>query len=149
LKQVQNLFGKKPEGKVGTFFLVALLGGLGYMVFQNMDFLIGLAQNVLSLTLLIVAISTVLFVFLNPKTRNLMWYMYKSIMRSITGLFVKIDPIGILKSYVEDLESNLAKLSRQINTIRGQMRKLKNLVSDNSKEIDQNLKMASVCSKAE
>lgn len=59
-------------------------------------------------------------------------------------MFVKIDPIGILKSYVDDLESNLAKLSRQINTIRGQMRKLKNLVSDNSKEIDQNLRMASV-----
>jgi phage shock protein A len=140
-------FWEKPEGKVGTFFLIAALGGLGFLAFQNIEYLVGLAQNVLSLTLLIVAIATILFVFINPKTRNLLWYMYKSIMRSITGLFVKIDPIGILKSFVEDLESNLAKLSRQINTIRGQMRKLKNLVSDNGKEIEQNLKLASVAHK--
>ena len=137
-------FWQRPEGKTGAFFLIAVLGGLGYLAVQNMDFLIDLTKDVLSLTLLIAAISTVLFVFLNPKTRNLLWYMYKSVMRGITGMFVKIDPIGILKSYVDDLESNLAKLSRQINTIRGQMRKLKNLVSDNSKEIDQNLRMASV-----
>lgn len=140
-------FWQRPEGRVGAFFLIALLGGLGYLVFTNMEFLIQLAANTLSLTLLIGAIATVLFVFINPKTRNLLWYMYKSVMRSITGLFVKIDPIGILKSYVDDLENNLAKLSRQINTIRGQMRKLKNLITENGNEIDQNLKLASVAQK--
>jgi hypothetical protein len=68
--------------------------------------------------------------------------MYKSVMRWVTGLFVQIDPIGILKSYVEDLESNLIKMRKQIGAIRGQMRKLKNLMEKNAKEIEQNLQLA-------
>jgi uncharacterized membrane protein YgaE (UPF0421/DUF939 family) len=65
-------------------------------------------------------------------------------MRSITGMFVKIDPIGILKSYVEDLEDNLRKMGKQIGILKGQMRKRTTLMEDNEKEINNNLKLASV-----
>jgi hypothetical protein len=68
--------------------------------------------------------------------------MYKSVMRWVTGMFVTIDPIGILKNYVEDLEDNLRKMSTQIGNIRGQMRKLKTLMEENSAEMDQSLKLA-------
>jgi hypothetical protein len=47
-----------------------------------------------------------------------------------------------LKSYVDDLEDNLRKMSTQIGNIRGQMRKLKTLMEDNASEIDNNLKLA-------
>jgi predicted nucleic acid-binding Zn-ribbon protein len=79
---------------------------------------------------------------LDPKVRNLVWYMYKSVMRSITGWFVQIDPIGILKSYIESLENNLANMRKQIGNLRGQMRKIQTLMEDNSKEITQNMKLA-------
>ena len=75
--------------------------------------------------------------------RNLIWYMYKSVMRWVTGLFVQIDPIGILKSYVEDLEDNLGKLAKQIGELRGQGRKLDGLIKQNSSEINKNMKIAS------
>jgi len=68
--------------------------------------------------------------------------MYKNVMRRLTGWFVTIDPIGVLKNYVEDLEDNLAKMRKQIGAIRGQMRKIKNLIDDNAKEIEQNMKIA-------
>ena len=51
--------------------------------------------------------------------RNLVWYMYKSVMRWITGIFVQIDPIGILKSYIDDLRSNLGKMNSQIAALKG------------------------------
>lgn len=63
-------------------------------------------------------------------------------MRKITGMFITIDPIGILKNYVEDLQDNLKKMSTQIGAIRGQMRKLKTIMEENTKEIDQNMKLA-------
>ena len=72
-----------------------------------------------------------------------MWYGYKSIMRSITGLFVQIDPIGILKSYVEDLQDNLVKMRKQIGILKGQIRKLQTLMEDNDRTIDDSMKMAS------
>ena len=80
---------------------------------------------------------------LDPKMRNLVWYMYKSIMRTITGWFVQIDPIGILKNYIEDLEDNLRKMGTQIGVLKGQMRKLQTIMEQNKASIDMNLKMAS------
>jgi hypothetical protein len=80
---------------------------------------------------------------LDPKMRNLIWYMYKSVMRKVTGVFVNIDPIGILESYVDDLKSNLRKMSEQIGVLKGQMRKLKTIMDSNTKEIDTNMKLAS------
>lgn len=57
--------------------------------------------------------------------------------------FVQIDPIGILKSYVEDLQDNLVKMREQIGKIKGQMRKLTTLMQENNEEIDKNMKLAS------
>jgi phage shock protein A len=135
-------FWRRPEGTTGAIFMIAILAGLGYLIFANIGWLIAAASNVLYLTGLLLALGAVLYVVLDPRARNLVWYMYKSVMRWVTGLFVQIDPIGILKSYVEDLESNLVKMRKQIGGIRGQMRKLKNLMEKNAKEIEQNLQLA-------
>jgi predicted nucleic acid-binding Zn-ribbon protein len=68
--------------------------------------------------------------------------MYQSTMRKLTGWFVTIDPVGILKNYVSDLEKNLRKMSKQIGAIKGQMRKLKTMVTENTSEIEKNLAIA-------
>jgi len=79
---------------------------------------------------------------LDPKTRALVSYMYQSVMRKITGIFVTIDPIGILKNYISDLEDNLKKMSKQIGALKGQMRKLKTMVETNNSEIEKNMAIA-------
>ena len=75
--------------------------------------------------------------------RALVGYGYKSVMRWITGLFVQIDPIGILKGYVEHLQDNLRNMNKQINKLRGQMHQLKEIIVNNTKEIQNNLQLAS------
>ncbi|MDZ4683346.1 MAG: hypothetical protein SGI94_23115 [Saprospiraceae bacterium] len=135
-------FWKRPEGVTGAIFLAAIVAGGGFLLYTFMPFLLALAQNVLYLSLMLVAIGTILYLVLDPKMRNLFWYGYKSIMRRITGVFVNIDPIGILKSYVEDLQDNLVKMRKQIGLLRGQMRQLQGLMETNNKEIEQNLKLA-------
>ncbi len=137
-------FWKRPEGVTGAIFLIAVLGGLGFLIASNMAFLIGLAANTLYLVLMLMALAALLYVILDPKMRNLIWYMYKSVMRWVTGVFVQIDPVGILKSYVEDLEDNLGKMSKQIGNLKGQIRKMATLMDENNKEIQSSLKLASV-----
>ena len=122
--------------------MIGLLVGGGYLLYTALPTLIALTSNILYLSLLLMALAAIVYVVLDPKMRNLVWYMYKSVMRWITGLFVQIDPIGILKSYVEDLEDNLVKMRKQIGTIRGQMRKMQSLMEKNSQEIENNLKLA-------
>ncbi len=134
-------FWQRPEGVTGSIFLIGIAAGLGYLIYTGV--LNILFANILNLTLTLVALGVVLYMVLDPKMRNLVWYVYKSVMRSITSVFVKIDPIGILKSYVEELKGNLAKMNRQVNQLRGQMHKLRETIHNNQKAIESNLHLAS------
>ncbi len=135
-------FWKRPEGITGTLFLLALILGGGYLLVQALPTLIALMSNVLYLAGMLLVLGAIVYMVLDPKMRNLVWYMYKSVMRWITGIFVTIDPIGILKNYVEDLQDNLAKMSKQIGSLRGQMRKLKTIMEENDKEINNSMLIA-------
>jgi hypothetical protein len=136
-------FWQRPEGVTGAIFLIALVVGGGWLLAAALPALIGLIQNTIWLTLLLVALAGLIYVVLDPKMRALIGYGYKSVMRWITGLFVQIDPIGILKSYVEDLQDNLRNMNKQINKLRGQMHMLQEIMYNNKKEIESNLQLAS------
>lgn len=60
-------------------------------------------------------------------------------MRWITGLFIQINPIQILKSYISDIEKSLRNLSKQIGALRGQMRQLKGTMDTNALDIRKNI----------
>ena len=136
-------FWQRPEGKTGTLIGIGLLAGAGYLLYKILPTLIVLAQNTLYLAGMLLVLGAIIYMVLDPKMRNLVWYMYKSVMRWITGLFVQIDPIGILKSYIDDLKSNLSKMDQQISKLRGQMHKLQEIIVNNKKQIQSNLHLAS------
>ncbi len=135
-------FWSRPEGKTGSLFLLAILGGLGFLVVSNLAALVTFASSMLGLVATVLALGVIVYMVLDPKMRAFVGYLYKSVMRKITGIFVTIDPIGILKNYVEDLSDNLKKMGKQIGGLRGQMRKIKTMMIDNNKEIEQNLLIA-------
>lgn len=135
-------FWQRPEGITGLLFLAALVAGLGFVAVTFGPALVALAQNTLYLAGMLAVLGAIVYMVLDPKMRNLIFYMYKSVMRSITGLFVQIDPIGILKSYVEELQNNLRKMNKQISKLRAQMHKLKEVIVNNEREINNNLQLA-------
>ncbi len=135
-------FWKRPEGVTGTIFLVGVVAVFGFLVATNIGALLALVKTTLGLAVTLLALGAIIYMALDPKMRALISYAYKGIMRKITGIFVTIDPVGILKSYIEDLEANLRKMGKQIGELRGQARKLKTMMSDNNKEIEQNMLIA-------
>ncbi len=135
-------FWSRPEGVTGTIFLLAILGGVGYLLATSIGAIIAFTSSLLGLVVTILVLAAIVYMVLDPKMRALVGYMYKSIMRKITGMFVTIDPIGILKNYIDDLADNLKKMGKQIGNLRGQMRKLKTIMTDNNKDIEQNMLMA-------
>ncbi len=148
MNQVQNpqfkekSFWKRPEGITGMLFIAGLLIGGGYLLYIALPTLIVLAQNTLYLVGMLLVLFAILYMVFDPRMRTLISYSYRSVMRWLTGVFITIDPIGILKNYVQDLEKNLRKMGKQIGAIRGQMRRLKTMISDNESEIENNLMMA-------
>ncbi len=136
-------FWQRPEGITGSIFLGGLILGGGYLLYMALPALIALASNMIYLAGMLMVLGAILYMIFDPKMRSLIGYMYKSVMRWITGIFVQIDPIGILKSYVENLQENLNKMSKQIGNLKGQMRKLKSIMEQNNEDIDLNMRMAS------
>lgn len=136
-------FWNKPEGVTGAIFLILAVLGAGFLLFSFTAAILGFLQTTLGLVVGLLLTGGIIYMALDPSTRALVSYLYKSVMRWITGLFVEIDPIGILKSYVQELKLNLTKMNRQIGQLRGQMHKLNEMIINNRKEIDTNLNQAS------
>lgn len=142
-------FWSKPEGVTGALFLIGLAGGAGYLIYSSLATIIGLASSLVGLAGLIVALGVIIFMALDSKSRALFSYMYKSAMRWITGLFIEINPIAILKNYVDEMSANLKKMNKQIFKLRSQMHKLKELMLNNEKNINTHLTDAKEAKKAE
>ncbi len=140
-------FWSRPEGVTGMIFMGGLILGGGFLAVtflpQILAAIAAILSSTVSIAISLAVLAAIVFMILDPRMRNLVWYMYKSVMRWITGIFVTLDPIGILKNYISDLEDNLRKMSKQIGALRGQMRKLKNIMETNDKEIQNNLQLAS------
>lgn len=141
-KQMTKSFWSRPEGITGIVVLMLFLLGFGYLAYTSLAALVAFMSTNTGMLISLLTLGVIIFMFLDGKTRTLVSFMYQSAMRWLTGLFVEIDPMGILKSYVEDLKLNLRKMNRQINQLRGQMHQLYELIYNNKKEIDTNLSMA-------
>ncbi len=136
-------FWKRPEGITGTLFLGALLIGGGFLITSALGAILSFLSTTIGLVVGLLVLGTIIYMALDSKVRSLVWYMYKSVMRWVTGLFIQIDPIAILRSYVDDLKDNLKKMNKQIHQLRGQMHKLKEMITNNQKAIASNLDLAS------
>ncbi|TCI93075.1 PspA/IM30 family protein [Tenacibaculum sp. M341] len=136
-------FWERPEGKTGMLLTGLFGAGALYGLYKSLPFLINIVENTLQLGFLLCGLAALIYVVLDPKMRNLIFYVYKSLMRWITGIFIQIDPIGILKSYIDDLKDNLRKMNKQIAVLKGQMKRLQQIMHENKKNINNNLKLAS------
>jgi len=145
--QQQNLaartFWKRPEGVMGIIVLLLLGGTLIWSITNFFGWLTQLASSILGLSALLLVIAALLYLFFDPKMRQLIWYLFQSVMRWFTGFFIQIDPIGILKGYVEDLRGNVKKMYRQIGKLRAQMHILLEQIHLNKEDIASNLNLAS------
>jgi len=135
-------FWSKPEGKTGALFLIALFAVVGWVGITFFTAIAAFAAGLVGKVVLLGALGLIIYMALDGRTRNLFSYMYQSFMRKVTSIFVTIDPMGILKNYISDLEGNLKKMGKQIGNLKGQMRNLKTQVTTNNKDIEQNLAIA-------
>jgi len=136
-------FWSKPEGITGAIFLLGALVAGGFLVSSFIGAILAFISTPAGLITTLGVLGVILYSALDGRMRTLVSYLYKSTMRWITGLFVQIDPMGILKNYVDDLKGNLKKMRKQIGKLRAQMHKLKEMIVNNQREIHNNMQLAS------
>ena len=135
-------FWQRPEGIPGAVMLLAIVGGLGFGLMQIMPSIIELAENMLYLGLMITGVAAVSYVLMDKRVRTLAWYFYKSIIRKVTGAFIQLDPIAIIKGFLVDLNDKMIIMEEQIGSLKGQIRKIKNKIKDKEDKIEYFFNMA-------
>lgn len=143
MDQKLKTFWERPEGRVGGVVGALLFAGALVGLYKILPWLITLAANLLHLAILLVALGVLLYVVLDPRTRALAFQVYRMVMRWITGLFIQLDPIAVLKTYVETLKDNLRQMDTQIGKLRGTMTSLRRTIEENKRSAEQNMQMAS------
>ena len=128
-------FWSRPEGITGMLLLGAL-GAVGLVYFNRiMEFLIRATENTLYLAFLLGALALVVFLFTSRDVRTAGFFLYKTLMRKITGTVIQLDPIAIMKIYVQDLREKREKMQGQIDTLAGQAVKLNKKINENNDSI--------------
>lgn len=135
-------FWSRPEGNTGLFALAALVVGGGAALYFALPFIITLLSNVIIAGVLFGVVAFVIWLVSNKSFRWLVSNMFKSAMRAITGLWTTVDPIGILKNYVDDLKKNVSNMSFQIENLRKQLQALYQEIKRNDSLREQSMKIA-------
>lgn len=140
-------FWERPEGTTG---MLAIGFGLvaAYFSIDFLTTLFGKIINLLGQGIAITVLGAVLFglimIITNSKFQTLIAYGFKSVMRKITGAFVEIDPIGIMKSYIDDLKSKRGVMEESIGKLRGQIAVCQRQVTENDREYEKQMSTAKV-----
>jgi hypothetical protein len=140
-------FFQRPEGITGILFAGGLVAAAGWFALNVLPSINDILSNTLHFAGLLMALAALLYIIIDPRMRNLIGYAYSGIMRFITGIFINLDPIGIMEGYIDELKKNLGKMNTQIGNLRGQMQKLGSIIKENQRQISQNMQIADAAKK--
>jgi hypothetical protein len=149
-------FWERPEGTTGMLSL-AVLGVGGFFVVQailpTLIAFLGLAITAVGQTIVLAALcaflAAMLYVLTNKKFLTLVGYMFKSAMRKITGAFVEIDPIGIMKNYIDDLLGRQTDMDASIAKLNGQVKICQRKITENESGYEKAMATAAEAKKRE
>lgn len=140
-------FWQRPEGTTGMLAIAAGVGGLWLAapaILAFLTMLTAIVGKAITLVLLSLVLGGILLIVTNKKVQTLVSYMFKSAMRKITGAFVEIDPIGIMKNYVDDLVKKREKLGENRDKLRGQLTVLEKQIRENTSDFEKAMATAKV-----
>ncbi len=135
-------FWQRPEGTTGKIFSVLLLGGFGWLAYKLLPFIAVIMESTLRITLCGVALFAIWLVLSNKDFQTAVSNLFQNIMRGLTQIVIELDPIGILKNYVDYLHEQYEKMCRHITALSSQIRILRNRIESNEKQRQDALRMA-------
>jgi phage shock protein A len=125
-------FWERPEGRTGMVFAAGGILGFFLIMMKWGAAIVAAARNTLVLGLYIVLACAIGYVLMDGRFRASVFYLYKTIMRALTSLVIQLDPIAILKTYIEDMEKNHGRMNEQIQKLKGSIRTLQRTIADNA-----------------
>jgi len=136
-------FWQRPEGTTGKLLIGAIVAGIGYAAYVFLPFLITLAQNTLYLGFLVGVIAALYYiVFVAERPRTLLFFALQGISRWLTSFVVAVDPVGILQSFIKDMQNKRKDVVVAIKGMEQLRSKVRQQINLKTKERDDAAQMA-------
>lgn len=145
----QKSFWERPEGvtgmitiggmAIGAFVFLKLFGDL---IVGGLNTAIDIVGKTITLGVLAGVLIAIYMIATSPKVHQLVSYGFKLTMRKITGAMIEIDPIGIMRIYISELQAKLGKMDDRIAELAGQVRKIREVIKNNMAKINHATAMA-------
>jgi len=140
-------FWERPEGTPGMILLAAIIVGGGIGLYKIAPFLVELMQNLYYLIGMGMGLFFILYMAADPKIRLLIGHLYKSGVRAITQMFIELNPVGIIKGYVVDLQVKRNKMADQITSLKGEIGKLARKMQEEDENFKTKMGLAAAAKK--
>jgi hypothetical protein len=143
-------FWEKKEGVTGMIVLALGAAGL-YLAAPALIAFNDRMTRLFESTTLMIGYGVILFIVanivFNSKVQTLVRYGFKSAMRWITKWFAEIDPIGIMKNYIEDLIGKREVMAVSRDKLKGQITVLEKQINSNTADYEKSMSMAAIANK--
>lgn len=144
-------FWDRPEGTAGMI-TVALLALAGFfiaktflpMILSVLGMAIEAVGKAIVLTISGAVLFALIYVLTNKSFQTAVSAVFKSAMRALTGLIVEIDPIGIMRNYIDTLTKKKQVMDHNISALSGQITVIKQKIDKNKSGVDNAMRTAAV-----
>lgn len=149
LKEKVTSFWERKEGTTGMIIIGALsvAGFFGLKaalpslitLFEQLTVALG---QLVAIGCYVGVIALVAMILLDPKCRAIGSYLFRRFCWIITDQIITIDPIGIMRNYIEDLKKLRSDLKKHLEHLKGQIAFIRNQIAQNIDEVSDSLNLA-------
>ena len=138
---------QQPEKIAGRVFLLGLVGTAVYFWGHILPFLVDMVFDTVKLGIGLAVLFGLFLLATNKRIQTGLWYAGQRIMRTLAGIFVNTDPIGIMEDYIRNTEKEARKMDAEVTNIEGAHELVKRKLAANTTQMQEYLALASAATR--
>jgi hypothetical protein len=133
---------QKPEKVAGWLFVAALAGAGVYYWGQILPYLLDIIFDSVKLGIGLGALFVLFLLATNKRIQAGLWYLGQRTFRTLAGIFVNTDPIGIMEDYIANTEKEARNMEAEIGHVEGAHELVKRKLEANRQQMQEYLALA-------
>ena len=133
---------QQPEKMAGRVLLLGLAGTAVYFWGVILPFLVDMVFDTVKLGIGLGALFVLFLLATNKRIQAGLWYSGQRILRTMAGIFVNTDPIGIMEDYIRNTEKEARKMDTEVTNIEGAHELVKRKLAANTTQMQEYLSLA-------
>ena len=138
---------QQPEKMAGRVVLLGLAGTAVYYWGVILPFLVDMVFDTVKLGIGLGSLFMLFLLATNKRIHAGLWYAGQRILRTMAGIFVNTDPIGIMEDYIRNTEKEARKMDAEVTNIEGAHELVKRKLAANTTQMQEYLSLASAATR--